>query len=146
MIMHMKETIHKTSAGGVVIKDDQVLTIKWLSQNTIEFPKGTIEDNETASETAIREVKEETGYDVEIIDELGDITYEFDWTDGNHYMKTVTFYLMCLANESNPVTNLQEGEDFENNWIDISKAKELLTHDDSKEVLGRALNSAKRVH
>lgn len=143
MIMHMKETIHKTSAGGVVIKGNQVLTIKWLSQNTIEFPKGTIEDNETASETAIREVKEETGYDVEILDELGNITYEFDWKDGNHYMKTVTFYLMCLANENNPVTNLQEGEDFENNWLDIDRAKELLSHDDSKEILRRALQSSK---
>ena len=141
--MHMKETIYKTSAGGVVIKDNQVLTIKWLSQNTIEFPKGTIEDNETASETAIREVKEETGYYVEILDELGDITYEFDWKDGNHYMKTVTFYLMRLANENSPVKNLQEGEDFENNWLDIDRAKELLSYDNSKDVLSRALKSSK---
>jgi len=146
MIMNMEETIRKTSASGVVIKGNQVLTIKWLSQNTIEFPKGTLEDDETASETAIREVKEETGYDVEIIDDLGDVRYEFDWTDGKHYMKTVSFYLMRLANENNPVTNLQAGEDFENNWIDINKAKELLSHDDSKEILNRALKSSKLVH
>ena len=135
----MKETINKQSAGGVVIDGNRVLTIKWLSQNTVEFPKGTVEENETASETAIREVKEETGYDVEIIDELGDISYEFDWTDGRHYMKTVTFYLMHLDNENDPVTNLQAGEDFENNWIDTDRAKEFLSHEGSKDILGRAL-------
>lgn len=146
MIITMKETIYKTSAGGVVVNDNKVLTIKWLSQNTIEFPKGTIEDNETAPETAIREVKEETGYDTEIVDELGDVIYEFDWTDGKHYAKTVTFYLMYLANENDPVKNLQTGEDFENNWIDINKAEEFLSHDDSKNILGRALKSSKIVH
>jgi 8-oxo-dGTP pyrophosphatase MutT (NUDIX family) len=141
----MRETIHKTSAGGVLIKDNQVLTIKWLSQHTIEFPKGTIDDGETAAETAIREVKEETGYDGEIIDELGNVVYEFDWTDGNHYMKTVTFYLMRLANEDDPVKNLQAGEDFENYWLDINRAEEFLSHDDSKEVFRRALKSLKLV-
>jgi 8-oxo-dGTP pyrophosphatase MutT (NUDIX family) len=142
----MNKAIYKTSAGGLVIDDNKVLTIKWLSQNTVEFPKGTIEDSETAYETAIREVKEETGYDVVIIDNLGDVTYEFDWEDGNHYIKNVTFFLMRLANENDPVTNLQAGEDFENNWIDIDTAQEYLSHNDSKEVLGRALKSSQLIH
>ena len=142
----MVKTFYKTSAGGVVINDNQVLTIKWLSHNTVAFPKGTIEVNETAYETAIREVKEETGYDVEIIDYLGDVTYEFDWTDGNHYSKTVTYYLMHLANENYPVADLQPGEDFENLWIDINKAEEILSHDDTKEILVRALKNAKLVY
>jgi len=137
--------INKISAGGVVIKDDQVLTIKWLSHKTVEFPKGTIEDGELPSETALREVKEETGYDTEILAELGDVVYEFDWEDGNHYRKTVTFYLMQLANENNPVKNLQAGEDFENYWVNINDAKEILSHDDSKEMFDRALKTLKLV-
>jgi len=139
----MKETIHKVSAGGVVIKDGKVLTIKWLSMNTVEFPKGTIESGESVPDTAIREVKEETGYDVEIIDDLGDITYEVNWKDVEHYIKTVTFFLMRLANDDRPVPNLQDGEDYENNWLSIDEAKLQLSHDDSREILDRALNRTK---
>ncbi len=60
-------------------------------------------------------------------------------------MKTVTFYLMHLANENDPVKHLQAGEDFENNWIDIYRAEEFLSHDDSKDILGRVLKSSKLV-
>lgn len=146
MIMDMNETINKRSAGGVVIENGKVLTIRWLSQDTFEFPKGTIENHEAPHETAIREVKEETGYDVGILDELGDVTYEFDWIDGKHYRKTVTFYLMTLINADEPKPNLQKGEDFENNWLDIEVAKQQLSHNDSREILDRALKSSKLVH
>lgn len=135
----MSETIQKYSAGGVVIAGDQVLTIKWLSKDSIEFPKGTIEAGETHERTAIREVGEETGYQTKIIDSLGDITFEFDWTDGLHYRKTVYYFLMELANNDEPVPNREDSEDFENNWLTFEQAAELLTHDDSKEVLSRAV-------
>ncbi len=135
------DKLYRSSAGGVIVKDGRVLTIQWRSKDSVEFPKGTIEPGETAPQTAVREVKEETGYDVEIIDDLGTITYEFDWTDGHHYVKTVTFYLMQLANDNPPQPNLQAGEDFENNWLSINEARIALTHDDSREILQRAMRS-----
>lgn len=138
--------MHKRSAGGIVVNEGKILTIKWLSKDSIEFPKGTIDEGESISETALREVKEETGYDVKIIDELGDITFEFDWTDGYHYVKTVTFYLMALLNDNAPKPDLQPGEDFENKWLSVDEAFKQLTHEDSREILERAVKSSKFVH
>ena len=135
----MSETIQKYSAGGVIVNGDQVLTIKWLSKDSIEFPKGTIEHGETHEQTAIREVGEETGYQTKIIQSLGDTTFEYDWTNGYHYRKTVYYFLMELANNDEPVPNREDSEDFENNWLTFEQAAELLTHDDSKEVLSRAV-------
>ncbi|MES2630812.1 MAG: NUDIX domain-containing protein [Patescibacteria group bacterium] len=139
----MQTKTHKLSAGGVVVHDNKVLSIKWLSKNSISFPKGTVDDGESVQQTALREVKEETGYDVTILDELGDITYEFDWIDGNHYEKTVTFFLMKLANDDAPQTNLQPGEDFENIWLSVDETMNQLTFDHSRDILLRALNSPK---
>jgi 8-oxo-dGTP pyrophosphatase MutT (NUDIX family) len=142
----MNIKLHTPSAGGVVIKDNEVLLIYSALKNTYAFPKGTIDQGETKDVTAVREVKEETGYSVEILDFLGDFTFDFDWKDGIRYRKTVSYYLMELANDEEPELNLQEGEDFVNIWTSIEKAYELLTFDDSKEILKLALKSSKLVH
>jgi 8-oxo-dGTP pyrophosphatase MutT (NUDIX family) len=142
----MNIKLHTPSAGGVVIKDNEVLLIYSALKNTYAFPKGTIDQGETKDVTAVREVKEETGYSVEILDFLGDFTFNFDWKDGIRYRKTVSYYLMELANDEEPELNLQEGEDFVNIWTSIEKAYELLTFDDSKEILKLALRSSKLVH
>ena len=66
------------SAGGVVIKKENgeilVLVAQHSQHHGWVFPKGLIGDQikgEKKEETAVREVKEETGYDAEIIQELG---------------------------------------------------------------------------
>ena len=41
------------------------------------LPKGTIEDGETHEETALREVKEESGAEAEIAEYLGSSSYSF---------------------------------------------------------------------
>ena len=139
----METKKHIFSAGGVVVHDGQVLLIEWLSRRTFDFPKGKIDEAESAQQAAVREVKEETGYDTRIIDELGDVTFEFNWSDGKRYLKTVTYYLMELANNDAPVTNLQPGEDFENYWVKLDQAETVLTYSEAKDVLQRALNSPK---
>lgn len=134
--------LHTLSAGGVVIRNKEVLLIYSALSNSYAFPKGTIDEEETKDVTAIREVKEETGYDVEILDFLGDYTYDFDYKDGNRYRKTVTYYLMNLTNSNKPQANLQENEDFVNVWTSVEQAYEVLTYADSKEALRRALESS----
>ena len=135
--------LHTPSAGGVIIKDNKVLLIYSPSRNSYAFPKGTIDEGETKDVTAVREVKEETGYNVEILDFLGDYTFDFDWKDGNRYRKTVTYYLMKLTDNEDPKSNLQDGEDFVNKWTPLEDAHALLTFDDSKDILNLALKSSK---
>ena len=59
----MKKT--ELSCGIIVFDNDKVLIVKHKGGHT-SFPKGHREKGENLRETAIREVKEETGIDAEI--------------------------------------------------------------------------------
>lgn len=138
--------LHKSSAGGVILKDGKVLVISSISRESIEFPKGTIESEEPLESTAIREVEEETGYRVKVIDDLGGSTFDFEsQNEGKKYRKTVFYFLMELVDDAEPVKNLQDGEDFVNHWLTIDEAQEQLTYDNTRVILSKAINSSKLV-
>jgi len=96
-------TVRETSAGGLVVdgldgpreaqlaaligRTDRRGRILW------SLPKGHIEPGETAEQTAVREVAEETGIRGSVLAALGDIDYWFV-TDGRRVHKTVHHYLM----------------------------------------------------
>lgn len=133
--MNMKKV---QSAGGIVFKNEHVLLIKSKSTNRVSIPKGKLEPNESIEETAIREVREETGYDTKIVSEIGSINFDFE-KDGEMCHKTVTLFRLELLNDSDPKPNLQEGEDFVNIWVTPSEAVSLLTFDEEREVLKKAI-------
>jgi 8-oxo-dGTP pyrophosphatase MutT (NUDIX family) len=96
-------TVHETSAGGLVIdgidgpKESQVAAligrIDRRGRMLWSLPKGHIELGETAEQTAIREVAEETGIQGGVLAALGSIDYWFV-TEGRRVHKTVHHYLM----------------------------------------------------
>jgi 8-oxo-dGTP pyrophosphatase MutT (NUDIX family) len=96
-------TVHETSAGGLVVdgidgpKDSQVAAligrIDRRGRMLWSLPKGHIELGETAEQTAIREVAEETGIQGGVLAALGSIDYWFV-TEGRRVHKTVHHYLM----------------------------------------------------
>lgn len=134
----MSDTIYRVCAGGVIYHDGKVLTIKWLSRDSTEFPKGTMEKNEAKEATCIREVFEETGYKTKVIRSLGKVVFEFDWDDGNHYEKTVHQYLLELIDDSEPTPQREKHEDFENLWLTPEDAAAQLTFGSDVEILNRA--------
>jgi 8-oxo-dGTP pyrophosphatase MutT (NUDIX family) len=96
-------TVHETSAGGLVIdgidgpKETQVAAligrVDRRGRMLWSLPKGHIELGETAEQTAIREVAEETGIQGGVLAALGSIDYWFV-TEGRRVHKTVHHYLM----------------------------------------------------
>ncbi len=88
--------IEAISCGGVVIHHGKVLLL-YKNQNGRYMgwvmPKGTVEEGETFRQTALREVKEETGACAKIIKYIGKTVYTFQ---GNSDLinKTVHWYLM----------------------------------------------------
>jgi 8-oxo-dGTP pyrophosphatase MutT (NUDIX family) len=99
-------TVHETSAGGLVIdnidrpREEQVAAligrVDRRGRMLWSLPKGHIELGETAEQTAIREVAEETGIHGSVLAALGRIDYWFV-TDGRRVHKTVHHYLMRFS-------------------------------------------------
>lgn len=73
------KTVTLKSAGGVIVDDSGkvVLTSRRSFKGILQFglPKGLIEEGEDPAQAALREVKEETGLEVEVIGTLPTIEY-----------------------------------------------------------------------
>lgn len=92
--------LEAVSCGGVVIFRGKILTLYKNYKNRYEgwvLPKGTVEKGETHEETALREVKEETGVDAKIVSYIGKSQYTFN-VHSNTILKDVHWYLMIADN------------------------------------------------
>ena len=122
------------SAGGVLVKGDQVLLIKNPS-GVWTFPKGLVEEGETPEEAAVREVLEETGVEGEILKPLGDITYWYTLR-GERVFKRVRYYLMrYLRGDPKPSWEVKDAKFFH-----LQEARKLLKYKGDKEILSKALS------
>lgn len=117
------------SCGAVIVKNDKFLLVH---QNSIYwgFSKGHIEGDETEIETTLREIKEETNLDVDLIEGFRE---EFYYEVPGKHRKIVLF---LAKSDSYDVTVGDDVEGYE--WLSYEKALERLTYDNSKEVLKKA--------
>lgn len=94
-----------------------------------EFPKGHAEPGETHFETAKRELKEETGLDIEkvlVTDPLQE-RYTYD-KEGKEQPKTVVFFLAIVTGK----VVLQEEEVISYYWSPIDQAEQVVTYPTAK--------------
>ena len=88
--------IEATSCGGIVIFHGKILLLYKNYRNRYEgwvLPKGTVEKGETHEQTALREVKEETGVAARIVEYIGASEYTFN-AQADVVEKSVHWYLM----------------------------------------------------
>ena len=130
--------IEAVSCGGVVIHRGKVLLL-YKNQNGRYMgwvmPKGTVEKGESFKQTALREVKEETGVSAKIIKYIGKTLYTFKG-DSDIINKTVHWYLMT----ANSFYCKPQAEEF---FVDAGYYKEyeayhLLKFKDEKQIMKRA--------
>jgi len=102
--------------------------------------KGLIEEGEGSEETARREVREETGIEAEIEEDLGKISYFYVW-EGIRVKKSVHFYLM-RATGGDVSRHDHEMEDVR--WFPAGEALRLASYKTEREVLSRAAEGLMR--
>ena len=129
------------SAGGVVYRvvDGKIEAVLCGRREPLRWslPKGTPDKGESLEETALREVREETGLEVAIEARIGDINYWFAHS-GNRVPsnKTVHFYLMA---HKGGATDQHDPEFDEVRWFPSEKALKSLTYVNEAKVLEKAL-------
>ena len=127
-----------TSCGGVVIYRGKILVLYKNYRNKYKgwvLPKGTVEPGEAHEDTAIREVREESGANVRIRAYLADTGYTFNVSD-DVVNKTVHWYL-CEADSYD--TRPQREEFFEDaGFYKFHEAYHLLKFPNEKQILEMA--------
>lgn len=129
--------LYEKSCGAVVYhrtekNDIKILLVKNHNGKCWTFPKGHVEKNETEKQTALREIKEETGLDV---------TIEPDFRQTSIYRpfgkikKKVVFFL-AKADES--IVNMQQSEIDYYLWVTIPDAIKMCSHENDMKILYEA--------
>jgi 8-oxo-dGTP pyrophosphatase MutT (NUDIX family) len=148
--------LREISAGGVVVRPTpngwELAVIEPQSESAasrksdkkghpkqvLALPKGLIDPGEKPAETALREVREETGITAKLVGKLTDIKYVYvrSWGDNQRVFKVVTFYLLLY--ESGTIDDVSEDmrvEVKQARWIPLEGAEKKLAYRGERDVV-----------
>jgi 8-oxo-dGTP pyrophosphatase MutT (NUDIX family) len=133
--------LREFSAGGLVVRQMRgrpyIAAVRVKDGTVVALPKGHIEPGESGAETAVREVREETGVDSRMVEKLDDIRYWYT-RDGARVLKVVSFFL--LAYRSGSVRDYQRDEVDGAEWIPLDEAPERLAYKGERQMARAALS------
>jgi 8-oxo-dGTP diphosphatase len=133
------------SAGGIVIKTEDskpsVLVTQHSKHKGWDFPKGHIEEGESAEIAALREVVEETGVKAEIVEKVGQTEY-FYFENGERIFKTVVYFLMKYTGDGEATTADEVSAMV---WLAPDEVEAKLSFKDTKELWGKVKDRVKRI-
>jgi 8-oxo-dGTP diphosphatase len=109
------------AAGGVVVRDGEVVLVHRPAYDDWTFPKGKAEEDETDEDCALREVQEETGLRCRLGDDLSPTEY----TDSRGRPKRVRWWRMEPIADDGFTPN---DEVDEVRWVSPAEAAQLLTY------------------
>ena len=139
----IKEIVREPTAGGIVFRmtpderDIEILLIQ-DSKNRWTIPKGHIEPGETAKQTAVREIGEESGLKhVDVLTWLGKIHFKYRRMEKLVLMTTQVYLVQSLDKNEHPTK-----EKWMNGirWFSFSDALEAIEYADIEKLMLIAKN------
>ena len=128
--------LYEKSCGAIVIHKDgdqyKILLVKNHNGRNYSFPKGHVEKGETEQQTAVREVKEETGLDIVIIDSFREVA---DYCPFGKIKKRVVFF---MAQTFSDKVTIQREELDSYMWVDLFEAHHKCTYGNDLRVIRKA--------
>ncbi|MBR2715747.1 MAG: NUDIX domain-containing protein [Ruminococcus sp.] len=129
--------LYEKSCGAIIIhkaneNNHKVLLVKNHNGRYWSFPKGHVEKDETEQQTAIREIKEETGLDVEIVDSFREVS---DYCPFGKIKKRVVFF---MAQTFSTDVTVQKEEIDSYIWVDLNDVHNKCTYDNDLRVIKKA--------
>ena len=134
----IKEIVREPTAGGIVFrmtpdqKDIEILLIQ-DSKNRWTIPKGHIEPGETAKQTAVREIGEESGLKhVDVLTWLGKIHFKYRRMEKLVLMTTQVYLVQSLDKNEHPTK-----EKWMNGirWFSFSEALDAIEYADIEKLM-----------
>ncbi|MBQ7816589.1 MAG: NUDIX domain-containing protein [Oscillospiraceae bacterium] len=125
------------SCGAIVfyLKDEkeQILLIKHANSGHWSFPKGHVEAGETEVQTAMREIKEETGVNASVDTRFREVV---TYSPKKDVIKDVVYF---FATTENYETYNQEEEVSDICWVNIDRAIKSVSYKNDKELVRKAI-------
>ena len=127
------------SCGAVIFHKKnhniKILLLKHVFGDHWSFPKGHVEGDESELQTAIREIKEETGLDH--ISFYDGFRYSVNYIPRPDINKEVIYF---LAQSKSMVVIPQESEIAEIKWVDIHSAENVVTYQNDRQLIRSVKN------
>lgn len=116
------------AAGGVMVRNGTVAVVHRPYRSDWSIPKGKLDPGESFEQAAVRELHEETGFTVELGDELPEVRYR----DHRGRPKLVRYWLMHVTGGAFAAND----EVDELRWLAPDDAAALLTYDADRALVG----------
>lgn len=138
----MKTIVQKITAGGIILNDGKVLIVQRAANDDVlpglwEVPSGKKEPLEKIEETCRREVKEESGIDVEIIKPVSAFNFVVEKPDETRDVTQVTFLVKPVG--SAEVKLSSEHQKFA--WIKQNEIDNYNLSNETKDALRKAFEN-----
>lgn len=121
----------RPAAAVAIVDKDMILMLKRKDNDKWTLPGGTMELTESLMDCAVREVKEETGLDINILDVIGTYTdpdIRIEYSDGEVRREfTIVFYAVSDNSEV-----VMDDESSAYQWISIEEIHNLTMADSQK--------------